>query len=159
MIAFTYGEIVSSILLAILYGCLYAVLFSLVCLIVNMVLSLPKIIRDTLSFDKILPPPSFKNLKTDNSCGGFLSFICVILFTIGFLLLSYLALDGVIRIYMLILSFASFYLSKITFTEFLSRLFMAAFRRILSLLSIVVRVVIWPLKRLFYMLFRLKEEV
>ena len=43
---------------------------------------------------------------------AFVTSISIIFFSIGFMLLSYLALDGVLRAYMLILSLTSFFLSK-----------------------------------------------
>ena len=44
-----------------------------------------------------------------------LTFIEIIFFGIGFILLSYAFLDGEVRGYMAIIVFASFYLSKMTF--------------------------------------------
>ena len=44
-------------------------------------------------------------------------FIKIIAFSVGFAVLSYVTIDGIIRIYMLAICFASFYLSKILFFD------------------------------------------
>ena len=142
MMGFDSGEIARSLLWAIIYGAGY----SFVLYLLSMLFGLLGSVRDAsikiIRFEKLFPLPSFSEFKIScHSSWGFTVF-SVFLFATGFSLLSYLSLDGEIRIYMLILSFASFYLSKIAFSVIFSHLFAIAFRFFLVLISLPVRIIL-----------------
>ena len=147
MITFTYAEIALSVIYAMLFGCVFAGVLSIICLLCDLVLKIPKMMKDIIVFEKILPAPSFDFLKSRRKDGGFIAFFSVILFTLGFLLLSYYTLDGIIRIYMLILSFAAFYLAKMTFLNVFERLLLFILTWVLKPFAVSVRLIIYPLKR------------
>lgn len=144
MIAFTTGEILLSVIYALIFGAGFAVLTSAVDMLLGVALTLPTFAREVFCFDRILPPPKLSQAGTGRKKGALYIFLCVILFAIGFSLLSYVSLDGQIRIYMLALAFASFYLSKSVFCDFLTKLFLSLFKLILSGLTVVLRLIISP---------------
>ena len=156
MIAFTYQEIADSILFAIGFGVGFSVLYSAVLLLRSIIFSLPDIFCSIFVFDKILPLPSFSEIGKGQKVGKILCFFSVVLFFVGFCLLSYIALDGIIRIYMLVLCSAAFYLSKITIFEFFIKVFLFIFRFVLRLFTLVIRIIVSPVKRLKSLIFRIK---
>ena len=103
MIYFTSQEILESI-----FG---ALIFGLLCSLVNCV---------RLIFDALC-----------HKMTGFLIFFEIILFGVGFILLSYALLDGEVRGYMVIIVFASFYLSKITICELIRKMFFRIFSAVI----------------------------
>lgn len=156
MITFTYKEIADSILYAILYGVSYAVFYSALVLVRSIFYSLPDIVKKTVKFDKIFPLPDFSQVGKSTKTGKILSFISPLLFCLGFCVLSYISLDGIIRIYMLILSSASFYLAKIAFYEFFIRIFLLIFRLVLQSFTIIARCLILPIRQIKKYILRIK---
>ena len=159
MIDFDLKITLTSILFAVIFGVLYAVLYSVVYLLKSTFGCIPSIIRDIVSFDKILPLPRFEYLSTEGRLGGFLTSLLIILFGLGFSILSYISLDGQIRIYMLFFSFASFYLSKKVFFNIFIRFFFLLLSCFLILFSIILRVIILPIKMIIhYFLRKVKKQ-
>ncbi len=144
MIYFTAGEIFRSMLYGAIYGALCAFLFVL--LTVSRL-----VIRDVaLCFRQIFV---YKNIRDkirleascDNVCQSSAGVIFeIILFTLGFILLSYLALDGLIRGYMLAIVFASFYLSKMAFFDYFKMIILKVLRFLLVFFTSVLRILLFP---------------
>ncbi len=149
MISFSTGEIMISVGYAILWGIVFSAAYALCILLVGLMRSLPKIVRDIFVFDKILPTPSFASYLSIGKRGAFFSFASVVIFTVGFNIISYFSLDGVIRIYMLIISSAAFYVSKIVLFDILSKLLLWLISALLMMLCVVFRLLVTPLKWLF----------
>lgn len=148
MISFNIYEILLSIGYAAGYGVAYSAIFSLFLLLRAMIISLAEIMVTIFKFEKIFPLPCFKNLIKPCNRGAVFTFLSVVIFTLGFITISYFALDGVIRIYMLIFAFASFYLSKFALFDFLNKLFVWIFDKILVLLCLALRIALTPARRL-----------
>lgn len=148
MINFTREEILLSMLYAAIFGAGFAAFISCFNVISSAMTTLPAIIREIFFFDKIFSPPRFSPDELKAKKGIIFTIFSILLFSFGFSVLSYISLDGQIRIYMVVLSFASFYLSKITFCDIFIRLFLVAFKWILSLLCILLRVLIYPFRLL-----------
>jgi hypothetical protein len=72
----------------------------------------------------------------------------ILVFGVGFIFLSYAALDGALRFYMLILSFAAFYLSNFAFFEFLSRILNIFFDYLELCVLIFIRIIMFPIRQL-----------
>ena len=142
MLSFTSEEIFASITHALLFGFIFAIIVSLLLMIKGVTEGLGQGIKEVIYFDRILPLPSFKYLKNQSKPGGVLSVFLIFTFAIGFSILSYVSLDGELRLYMLIVAFASFYLSKFAFFGFSSTIFVALFRLLFKLFSLVLRVII-----------------
>ncbi len=148
MISFTNGEIFLSLGYAAGYGVAYSGLYSLLLLLRAVLYSGADIAAAMLGFEKILPAPSFKTHIKVGKTGAVFAFFSVIIFALGLVITSYLAIDGVMRVYMLIISFAAFYLSKMTFFDLLLKIFVWVFDKILQLLCIFVRLFIKPVRLL-----------
>ncbi len=146
MMTFTSQEILLSVLYAIIYGCFFALLLSALLLIKGVIKGGRESLISVIRFDKIFPLPSFSQIQASENPGAFLSAASIILFAVGFSLLSYFSLDGEIRLYMLILSFASFYLSKFVILGIFKKIFTRLIRLIFIALSFVLRIFILPLR-------------
>ena len=155
---FSAEEIFSSVIFALAYGAIFAVIFSLTVVMKESLAVFFNMLKNSLRYDKIFPLPSYEKVKISNKTGAFISVVSIFLFAVGFSLLSYLALDGQLRLYMLTLSFASFYLSKIAFFDIFSRVILFAFRISFILIVFIVRLVLWLPKRIFNHLHLLKNK-
>ena len=155
---FTREEIIFSVICSLAYGVLFSVLFCIV-----------KISREIgLVFLHQFATAPDSNSKSDNTeqkpskfrgeIGAFTILFLSIAFTVGFCLMSYLSLDGEIRLYMLVLSFASFYLSKFAFFDFCERLILLFLDKIFWIISRLIRVVFLPilkaLKKIIIFIFK-----
>ena len=108
MISYSNEEILHSIIYALLYGLAFSFFnfcFDIANTFFLSIFYRVKIVRKEDNNDIVLA-------KNRTGLGGFLVFMKIFLFSLGFMVLSYVALDGVVRIYMLVLCFASFYLAK-----------------------------------------------
>lgn len=146
MIVFTQDEILISVVGAICFGGVFAIISSLILIIRSLLISFPKVIKEIFLFDKVFPLPRMYSAFLPCEGGGIFAFFSVFVFAVGYILISYLFLDGVIRLYMLLFAFAAFYLSKITFCDVLKRFFIFIFRMIFMLVSLVLR----PIAHLIY---------
>lgn len=152
MMDFSFEEIISSVLYALIYGAGFSIFYMLISLFFVMIRAFRQVFVEIISFDKILPSPTVKIDNTESGGGGFFAFLSVVLFFVGFLFLSYFTLDGVIRFYMLVLSSASVYILYSAFYGFLRKVIVMIFNHILFLFSTIVRLVIFPVKHIFYII-------
>ena len=157
MITFGVSEIFASMLYACIYGFLFSSIYSFITALFSSFKFLPKKISNI--FHK---PRLFSSLKTDrtiienNPCGT--SIACfVIIFALGYVFLSYFALDGLIRLYMLVIAFASFYLSKFVFFGIFTFVFFAVSDILVLITAYVLRIISWPFV-IFYMKFEKKNK-
>lgn len=148
MMTFSSAEILESMICALIYGASFAALLSLAMLIKGLVVKSGEIFKEIIGFEKIFPLPRFKEIVFAQGCGAVLSFFAVVSFAVGFSMLSYYSLDGELRLYMLILSFASFYLSKFVFSEVFVKIFLLFFRTFLTCFALLARVFILPIRSL-----------
>ena len=158
MIAFDLREVAFSILYALIYGVGFALFYSFMILLKTVWKHLSRVTCDLVKFYKITPLPTFDYILKRQSGGVFLIALSVLFFGLGFSLLSYVALDGQIRIYMLILCFASFYLSKLAFYEIFVKLLLHLLRVILRAFSMPMRIILFPINRLVKRIFILFQN-
>ena len=148
MIAFTTEEILLSIIYSIGFGVIFSCLYSASLALISLLKSGSKIFAFFMTsaspFDGFKEKWSFRTY----SPGPVHSFLSVILFAIGFSITSYISLDGEIRLYTLIVSFASFYLSNSAFSIILNRVFLKISSLVFALFSCFLRLILSP----FYML-------
>jgi hypothetical protein len=107
MIIFDFETIAASSFSALLYGFVFAILYSLSAVFTNLFLVL---------FDAILTPQKARDLKRAErplsrakDSPIFLRVIFIFLFSIGFTILSYATLSGIIRLYMVVISLCAFF--------------------------------------------------
>jgi hypothetical protein len=105
-------EVLMSLVYAILYGAGYALAFAVVSCLAGQGERFRGFLPMLLEYDKILEKPIKNKGRTEYKPGNVFLFCAVIFFAIGFLLLSYFALDGCLRVYMLLASVTSFLLTK-----------------------------------------------
>lgn len=149
MMTFSFAEILRSVFYAIIYGCIFEFCVLVIKLIKGVIEVAGESFQSIIHFKKLMPLPSFSEIKTTDNLGPFLSAALILSFSLGFSLLSYIALDGEIRIYLLLISFASFYLSKFVFFVFLNKLLIRIFRFIFIIFSLAIRLIILPFKTMF----------
>lgn len=145
MIYFTAEELLRSVLHSIIYGAIYVVLM-LVCslLIYNLgvILSAP---RSFVHYQKITELPSANAFGCDTRVLGAASaFLKVLIFSLGYILLSYYSLDGMLRIYTLIISVLSALATDRLVCRPLSRLLKRVSSLALGALIILLRIVLLP---------------
>ena len=104
MIHFTYQEIIFSIFVAILWGVFFAFFYSFG----RIVSFLPHIMSTIIKNDK---HHSVVDLY-GKSLGYINTTLSFITYTIGLIIISYISLDGVIRLYIILLSVIMFILTK-----------------------------------------------
>lgn len=147
MMTFTTEEIFSSVIFALAYGAIFAIFLSFTVILKQSIALMLDMLKTTPDFEKILPLPSFGKIKISYKSGVFISVVSIFVFAVGFSLLSYLSLDGQLRLYMFILSFASFYLSKTAFLGIFSRAILFVVKVLLFLLVLAIRILLWLPKR------------
>ena len=131
MIGFSGREILLSILYAAIYGAIFCVVIELVKTFIRVCKAMPKILCS-----------DFKNIKyymLKEAEGDVFAFLCVFSFFLGYLLLSYFSLDGQLRLYMLIISSAVYFLSKMTFLKPLKSAISVVFAWIFFLFCFPIR--------------------
>lgn len=153
MMSFTMREILASVA----FGCLFGFLFFMIFTAVNLLIYRSRVFFTfpllLIQYDKILENP-IKNIGRNKiKANSTIFFLFVILFFLGFVLLSYYVLDGCIRIYLFLLSVCTFFISKALLYEllnsFLDRVIGAAF----YLLVLCFRIFIFPFLRLSLVLY------
>lgn len=111
MIIFDFETIATSSFSALLYGFVFAILYSLSVVFTNLFL---------VFFDTILTPQKARNLKKAEyhlqkakDSPMFLRVVFIFLFGIGFTILSYATLSGIIRLYMIVIALCAFFVPEL----------------------------------------------
>lgn len=139
---FSFSEILGAVLMCLCFGVGYALAFSLLSCLLGVIKAGRAFFTRIIDFERIFPLPTFRDLKISPYRGAVFSFLSVLLFAIMYSLLSYLALDGEIRLYTLIIYFASFYLSRIAFLGIFIKAFELIIRALMLLISLFVRMLL-----------------
>ncbi len=116
MIGFTMKEILASVIYALSYGCLFALSEVTVGGVARLVSVIKAFLRNRLHKSKKTIEKKVSVKKTT----GIVLPVKIFLFGIGFILLSYFALDGEVRLYMLAISSAAAFLPKSVLSRVLS---------------------------------------
>lgn len=147
MIVFSVNEIILSAFSALIYGGVFCAFYTVSGILLNLFGSFVELWRKIFIYDRIIERP--KHIISDNikEKGGIYIFSCFAIFIFGFLLLSYVMLDGIIRGYMIILASASFFLLKNAFCYGLTRIIYQIFDCILGFACILVRIITYPFKK------------
>lgn len=104
MITFSLNSLFNSCVCAIIYGIVYSLFFA----IIQTISVLPNFI---CRFSKNATSSDRLQIMT-KPCSGIVVFVAVLFFFIGFTFLSYYTLDGLIRVYLLLISVLIFYVSN-----------------------------------------------
>ena len=147
MMTFSAGEIFSSVVNALIYGIAFAMMLSAIKAIKEGIYASLEYLKNLSKNDRIFSLPSLKRVNFIHRTSAVAHALSILLFAIGFSLLSYLSLDGQIRLYMLILSFASFYMSKNAFFGFSKRIVFIALGIPVALIAMALRITLKISKR------------
>ena len=158
MIAFTTKEIINSVFLSFAYGAISSFCYTIILTINSLLNNAPTIFERIVVFDNVFPVPHHRKLLDTKKKGPLIVFISILFFGIGFILLSYLALDGEIRLYMLIVSSALFYLLNLTFFDIFRKIVFLIFDCFIVALSIPIRLFIYLLKKLFHLFIKFSNK-
>ena len=150
MMSFSFFEIITSLFYAIIFGLGYSLFYAVIFIIYLSFKDIPSLFCQIVVFDKILPSPSIKKGIKEGKCGPLFAFLSVLTFFLGVMFASYFALDGEIRLYMLVLSSASFYIFYLTFYDVFRTIFILLFDMILFVVTLSLRLIITPFKTLLY---------
>lgn len=152
---FLFSEFFKSVVFAILfgagYGCVYKAAHSIFFFLRSLFLLIPKAII-------LLPSFSLKNIgvksKTSSEKRGgaifanVLDFFVVLIFGLCTILLYYALLDGIFRVYFLIVLLFSFKLSKDFLGKYFSNLLEIIFIRVYKFLYVIISLSLLPLRLL-----------
>ena len=147
--SFTREEIIFSVISSLAYGVLFSVLFCIVKISREIGLVFLRQFTAALNLNGKSDNTEQKPSNSGGDIGAFTIVFLSIAFTVGFCLLSYLSLDGEIRLYMLVLSFASFYLSKFAFFDFCERTILFAIDKAFWLISRIFAGIFLPTLKAF----------
>ena len=149
MMHFSVGEIILSLIGALIYGALFFVFYTATVIIKVQLEDAKAIIKTTFRYDKIFKKPKINIGRNEKYCGTALSFLLVLIFTLGFILLSYYILDGCVRIYVLLLALFSFFVFRRFLFEKAVLFFEQIFCGILFAFVILIRIFTLPILRLY----------
>ena len=147
MIYFPFGGALLSVTISSLYGFFFGCIFRLIGktpTIINIVLSIPK---ESLFFGgSFFSRKSciFGCNKSENKIvSGFLIFVSVLLFSLGFVLISYISCDGEVRFYILIIAIASFCISIVF--KWILELVIKLSNNMIFIVLIILRIMLYPI--------------
>lgn len=155
MIYFTADEIGRSLLIALAYGVFFCLIISLFDVIYGTIKDLFYSLKQIIVYEKITSEVNFVELKIKKEGSAAGVFVSVVLFFIGYILISYMTLDGCVRIYMLIVSSASLFLLKLIICDKFVFLMRKILRSVICGFVIALRTLLYPLCR-FYQKIRSK---
>ena len=145
---FSLREILYSLLYAIIYGAVSALIFCVFRSARIILYDIRKSVGLLIKYDKIYQVRFTEDPGKSREMHPTELFLSIVFLFVVYILLSYHALDGVIRLYMLITFFASFYLSKIVISAFLDKIVGRIVRLIFSLFIVAFRFATFPACRL-----------
>ncbi len=148
MMYFSIAEIFLSLLYASIFGGGFFLFYIVVKVLKREVKKISFLPGLLIRYDKILEKPTINRGRINYSFDSMISAILAIIYSLGFLLLSYYALDGCLRIYLLFVSLAAFLIPKKLLTERLLWLTEKLFDSVFYLVTILLRIAIFPFLRL-----------
>ena len=143
MIFFTIEEYFYSAIYALGLGIAYSAALSFLQSIMSLFRILPTFFYEIFNYSHLFAPFKVDRhlLKIRNKKSAIGVFISILSFSFIFLLISYVTLDGVLRIYLLIVLFASFYVSNFAFSSAFAFLFSWLVTILLTLIAIPIRLI------------------
>ncbi len=149
MIWFTGSEIFFSLFSSAFYGMSFAFFICFFFLLKTLIINGRVALISAIIPGRKRVVSSDLSKKINNSVSSFSILFFIILYTIGYILLSYHSLDGCIRIYTLTTSLSFFYLFKFLISESLMRLLIIIFNKLFVVSALFLSVLCYPIKRVF----------
>ena len=148
MTYFTAEELILSFLYALVYGISYAAFVETIGALGKLFRNVPTFVQSVIIYDKLCPP-SYINLTPNDRHAGLRTFATTTAFSIGFILLSYFALDGEVRLYTLIASITSFFIFKMLTKKYISGAAYAILSVVFRFSLILLRVILYPIRYIY----------
>lgn len=150
MIYFAAEEIYTSVLYAIIYGFVFAIISRLSRLLIEEIRLARHLVTAVIRYEKIFDPPialkySAEKCKLDGMSGRIFKFCEILTFGIGYILLSYLALDGLHRVYILIISLIAYFLAERLISVTLLKALILIIELIMTLIVYIFRILLKPI--------------
>lgn len=148
MISFTLQETINSILSALIYGLIFSIVLVLLGCSVRMIGTVLTSLRQAFFYTGRISTPLALPQEANRSSSllrAVYAALRTVAFFLGFLLLSYYALDGCIRIYMLLISLFSCLLFR-TMAERLAHFIGKLLLRLLFCAVVVIRFASFPVR-------------
>ena len=145
MTYFTAEELLLSFLYALVYGISYAAFIETIGVLGKLFRNVPSVVQSVIIYDKLCSPSCITLIKNDRHA-GIRTFATTTAFSIGFIFLSYFALDGEVRLYTLIASITSFFIFKLLTKKYLSSTAYAILSVVFRLPLILLRVILYPIR-------------
>jgi len=149
MMPFTVQEILRSLIYAAVFGIGFFLFFTVAAIIVNQIRRLRFLPSLIIKYDKISEKTIKNNGRIENKSNSVSVSAAVVLFILGFLLLSYYALDGIIRIYLFLVSFISFAAAKQLFYKHIYSIINTIFDVAYHLFVLALRILCLPFLRIY----------
>ncbi len=162
---FTFSEICLSVFYAFAFGLAFGFVSSLIkvfFLYLNCILQIPsKIwrISSNFSLKKIKEETKIKSESLNNVLCFFKDFISVTAFGVAFILISYIANDGVFRFYMLVISVLCAYLSKRTLGSIFEKASIRIFSFIYAACLVGISFIFLPIYKFFGLIQRISAPL
>ena len=131
MIWFSGEQILFSILYSLIYGGIFALFVCFLSVLSTMIKNGAYMLACFFIPGRKLTASDLRVFEKEEK-SGFIIYLYIILFTLGFILLSYIALDGCIRAYTLLFSLISFYLIRLILKNSFSIFVLAIYNHLLS---------------------------
>ena len=151
MINYTFTKIFHSLISALIYGGIFP-FFCTMCRITRLYFGMiiSAIYDAFFCRGRFFSKPDLYKFNKQRRSSRFLSelsaFFLVVLFFIGIIFLSYLTLDGDIRVYLVIIAFFAFLLSEKLLSRFLIKILCVGFEMFLYVFTVILRIIILPFK-------------
>lgn len=153
MNTFSIQETYYSILSAAVYGCFFSFLCTICYLLTEYAKMLFFALKCTVIYDGSLFSHLSKSDIKKEADGGLESEIFAaiktVIFFLGLLLVSYVSLDGDIRIYVVAVAACTFYLSDKLLVRFFTRALIFLFDKFIYVLTVFLRIILFPLRLIF----------
>jgi len=157
MIPFEINQLLIGAVSALVYGVCFGMFLSILTIIHRQIFAIPICVKSIFKCRKDKPleeVPSKRESKstTETLLTQIIAFFKTVLFSFGFMLLSYYSLDGEIRLYMIALSLISLCASKVFLSCYIEPLLEKIINAVLRVIFSVLRFLFFPLRVIFSIL-------
>ena len=149
MIYFTTDEIWQSLLISAFYGILFATASGLFVSLKCTVFDVCDCLKQITIYKKLTNKVVFKQNSLVYSKSAAEIFLYIVAFFLGYVLTCYVSLDGVLRVYVLVIALISYFVFKKIFIDKIILIFRLIFRVLLSIFTIIIRIIAHPLRRIY----------
>ena len=153
MNTFSIQETYCSILSAAVYGCFFSFFCTTCYLLIEYAKMLIFALKCSFIYDGSLFTRLEKNDDNKKTRSGLeteiFAAIKTVIFFLGLLLVSYVSLDGDVRIYVVSVAVCAFYLSNKLLVRFFTRVLIFLFDKIMYALTVFLRIILLPFKLIF----------